>query len=70
MYNEVVTAVQATDEAKLREFILTDFETYGLTAEDLDFWRESALAVGKFADYLDDLAFVILGEDDYLDGLM
>ena len=45
-------------------------ETYGLTAEDLDFWRESALAVGKFADYLDDLAFVILGEDDYLDGLM
>ena len=69
MFN-VVEALSTSTEAKLREFILADFETYGLTGEDLDFWRESALAVGKFADYLDDLAFVILGEDEFLDGLM
>lgn len=36
-------------EAKLREFILADFETYGLTAEDLDVWLEDAVAVGNRA---------------------
>lgn len=68
--SEAVVTKFRSKRAELEEFILADFETYGLTAEDLEVWYFDAVAVGKLPEYLEDLARIILGEDDYLDGLM
>ena len=65
MYNEVVVTKNRSKRAELEEFILADFETYGLTAEDLEVWYFDAVAVSNVVAYLDTLRSVITEGADW-----
>lgn len=62
---EAIVTKNISETKRLEEFILADFETYGLTAEDLEVWFWDALAVGKIADYRQTLREVIEGGSDW-----
>ena len=57
-YNEVVI-LSNPELAKLVEFIVADFETYGLTVEDIEAWVQDAELFGKVEDLKVELATII-----------